>query len=384
MQGLPPTISLSDREQSWFVDPSEATNAEDRAAIERQNRTAARNMAELDPGRAKGPGPRRSWIEPQWDTPQPAAAQPTAGPLDVLKFQGGAALDDILAQSQAKRAELDKRDEPELLTLRELSQVDVQAILDSNLPNEEKQAKLKDAEIRARKREIEIRAKTRDERTALDIAVEKAKSDVTSAQRDKQIIIQTIYAQGAKHGQDPEDTEREALEVLGVKLPPKVKQAVTPSQRLQELAPILRDQQMILNTYRRMPGQGPGAAVRGLAWVKGVQLKTPAAVWKEYNPITKQYDIDVPLETAMQLDQTETNARDLRVQVDQLQRQVMNRPMPSLGIIAGAAISPLAQAVTRVEGEPLSDAQARTFLQQAGGDKQKARELARNQGYEIR
>jgi len=302
----------------------------------------------------------------------------------VLKFQGGAALDDILAQSQAKRAELDKRDEPELLTLRELSQVDVQAILDSNLPNEEKQAKLKDAEIRARKREIEIRAKTRDERTALDIAVEKAKSDVTSAQRDKQIIIQTIYAQGAKHGQDPEDTEREALEVLGVKLPPKVKQAVTPSQRLQELAPILRDQQMILNTYRRMPGQGPGAAVRGLAWVKGVQLKTPAAVWKEYNPITKQYDIDVPLETAMQLDQTETNARDLRVQVDQLQRQVMNRPMPSLGIIAGAAISPLAQAVTRVEGEPLSDAQARTFLQQAGGDKQKARELARNQGYEIR
>lgn len=283
----------------------------------------------------KGPGPRRSWIEPNWEAPTATPAQPATSenPLDILITQNKLALDTALANITAQRAALQKSVEPDLALLHQKAQLDIQALQNesgSGLTGDDFRAfqrkqeqHLKDMALAYQKKELDIQAKVRPDLDALDAAEQKARSGtalkVALAQHDI-ALYQGMMDRGELN---PATGKSKQFAAAGKNIPAeafKPPKEQTALQQYQQYYPILDNLAKERNNYRRGPKGG------WQVYDDGVWANAPAEQWPEIELLDSQ-------------------VTELKPMVRAMYEQAVGRIRPNLGIAADDAKNPIAASV---------------------------------------
>ncbi len=311
-----------------------------------------------------------------WSTfdrgPSISAPEKLADPLEFSAIQNKNTLDSILAESQQRRAALQQSIAPDEESAWRDAQIDLQTINESNLDPEQKQQRIRQLQANYEKRVYGIRDKIRGDLTALDQAEQQAKTEAALRQVVTQAKLEQVASMGREFGWPPEQIKRMQYKTLGLNLPEPPKPIEkTPLEQYRELNPIFQDLRGELMNYRHKPsGKNAG-------------------VWQQFDPDTKTWE-DVPEEDRPAISMLEAKVHALSPVLDKLYWQVTGSLRPISATTTAQALNPIAQGVrqasalvTTSEGAPLTEAQAREFLRLAGGNKDQARELARNQGYKI-
>ncbi len=368
-----------------FVSLSEAENLEDRAMIEQQNTTVQRNLTEMRTG-------SRPWVE---IASAPAQSAPDLGnPLDILAADGRTALDTALGQFKSQREALQKSIDPDINLAYQKAMLDVETVNNSDLDIAVKQQRVKNLETNYRKKKLDIQAKIRGDIEMLDAEEQKTKSTAAMNMVLRQREVQ-LYQGLADSGKlDPYEAMSLQYKAVGRNVPvgflrPKKSPQEAARKQYIQTKQILDDTVGELLNYRRDPKTGEWQILDDKGQVAGV----------------------VPKEQQAYVDDLEARRQVLAPQAETLFWQWTGGRRPNLSVSAAKTLSPMGQGlvsrllmgldarVARGElggtwypkanapattGKPLTEAQALVFLQQTGGNKDQARELARNQGYEIR
>ena len=327
-----------------LIDPDEAISPDDRNMIEIQNRNVTRGYKELNAELAAG---KRPWIESNWDAPKPTApVVGSANPLAILEMQTKAALDGTLSGITAQRRALEKSIELDRQTTYRDYLIDFQTLKDSNMDAGQKEERARTLYASYRKKALGVRDKIQGDLNTLDQAEQAAKFQAAFNQTAKQIKLQTIAEFGKKLGLGQEDILREQLQELGISVATKQDDAFA---RYRQDRAVYDEWRAILSNYRR--DTTPKPLTLGEKWTnimsRGQPNKPVASyAWKEFNPDTKKYDIEVPPDKAEVLTQIEAQMRAARPKLFEQERILFNRP--SLGLLGpGEAKSPVGQAVTQ-------------------------------------
>jgi hypothetical protein len=206
----------------------------------------------------RGPGPRRSWIEPNWDMPQTQQSLPD--PVSYHTSQAKAELDFINSTFDNQQAGLEKSIAPALEAEDFSYQTDL-GLLDrqTGLDPQQKEQKRREQEAEHEKKVFSLRAKIKSDTEAGLQARREAILQAGFKQSRVQGQLEQIEAYGAKNGWTREQINREKLQTLGVAVPQgeeKLPPQEIARRKYVQTKQILDDTVGELLNYRRDPKTG--------------------------------------------------------------------------------------------------------------------------------